>query len=99
MKLEGIDPEHPSRYCVLTVFEVVGKFAVVYKLESLEVLKLIDPQATESVYTLMDIRRISTSGSMPTRWTYFPLGGLRRMATVSTRQKVTYRIISTGMPT
>ncbi|XP_063975981.1 lethal(3)malignant brain tumor-like protein 3 isoform X2 [Diachasmimorpha longicaudata] len=24
MKLEGIDPEHPSRYCVLTVFEVVG---------------------------------------------------------------------------
>lgn len=25
MKLEGIDPEHPSRYCVLTVVEVVGK--------------------------------------------------------------------------
>ncbi|XP_053998897.1 lethal(3)malignant brain tumor-like protein 3 isoform X1 [Hylaeus anthracinus] len=24
MKLEGIDPEHPSRYCVLTVVEVVG---------------------------------------------------------------------------
>ncbi|XP_066588878.1 lethal(3)malignant brain tumor-like protein 3 isoform X2 [Prorops nasuta] len=24
MKLEGIDPEHPSRYCVLTVAEVVG---------------------------------------------------------------------------
>ncbi|XP_011304993.1 lethal(3)malignant brain tumor-like protein 3 isoform X2 [Fopius arisanus] len=24
MKLEGIDPEHPSRYCILTVFEVVG---------------------------------------------------------------------------
>lgn len=25
MKLEGIDPEHPSRYCVLTIVEVVGK--------------------------------------------------------------------------
>ncbi|XP_039307528.1 lethal(3)malignant brain tumor-like protein 3 isoform X3 [Solenopsis invicta] len=24
MKLEGIDPEHPSRYCVLTIAEVVG---------------------------------------------------------------------------
>ncbi|XP_076647898.1 lethal (3) malignant brain tumor isoform X3 [Halictus rubicundus] len=24
MRLEGIDPEHPSRYCVLTVAEVVG---------------------------------------------------------------------------
>ncbi|XP_031835752.1 lethal (3) malignant brain tumor isoform X2 [Nomia melanderi] len=24
MRLEGIDPEHPSRYCVLTVVEVVG---------------------------------------------------------------------------
>ncbi|XP_046424366.1 lethal(3)malignant brain tumor-like protein 3 isoform X2 [Neodiprion virginianus] len=24
MKLEGIDPEHPSHYCVLTVVEVVG---------------------------------------------------------------------------
>lgn len=24
MKLEGIDPEHPSRYCVLTIVEVVG---------------------------------------------------------------------------
>ncbi|XP_033219397.1 lethal(3)malignant brain tumor-like protein 3 isoform X3 [Belonocnema kinseyi] len=24
MKLEGIDPEHPSRYCVLSVVEVVG---------------------------------------------------------------------------
>ncbi|XP_012282792.1 lethal(3)malignant brain tumor-like protein 3 isoform X2 [Orussus abietinus] len=24
MKLEGIDPEHPSRYCVLTVVEVAG---------------------------------------------------------------------------
>lgn len=24
MKLEGIDPEHPSRYCVLTVVEIVG---------------------------------------------------------------------------
>ncbi|XP_034934772.1 lethal(3)malignant brain tumor-like protein 3 isoform X2 [Chelonus insularis] len=24
MKLEGIDPEHPARYCVLTVSEVVG---------------------------------------------------------------------------
>ena len=28
MKLEGIDPEHPSRYCVLTIAEVVGKSAV-----------------------------------------------------------------------
>lgn len=25
MKLEGIDPEHPSRYCVLTIVEVVGE--------------------------------------------------------------------------
>jgi len=25
MKLEGIDPDHPSRYCVLTIVEVVGK--------------------------------------------------------------------------
>lgn len=25
MKLEGIDPEHPSRYCVITVVEVVGQ--------------------------------------------------------------------------
>lgn len=24
MKLEGIDPDHPSRYCVLTIVEVVG---------------------------------------------------------------------------
>lgn len=24
MKLEGIDPEHPSRYCVLSVVEIVG---------------------------------------------------------------------------
>lgn len=29
MKLEGIDPEHPSRYCVLTVVEVVGKFVLI----------------------------------------------------------------------
>lgn len=28
MKLEGIDPEHPSRYCVLTIAEVVGKSAI-----------------------------------------------------------------------
>lgn len=28
MKLEGIDPEHPSRYCVLTIAEVVGESAV-----------------------------------------------------------------------
>lgn len=26
MKLEGIDPNHPSQYCVLTVAEVVGEF-------------------------------------------------------------------------
>lgn len=24
MKLEGLDPEHPSRFCVLTVAEVVA---------------------------------------------------------------------------
>jgi hypothetical protein len=26
MKMEGIDPEHPSYYCVLTVVDVQGKF-------------------------------------------------------------------------
>lgn len=26
MKMEGIDPEHPSYYCVLTVADVQGKF-------------------------------------------------------------------------
>ena len=25
MKLEGIDPNHPSRYCVLTVVEIIGE--------------------------------------------------------------------------
>lgn len=26
MKLEGIDPNHPSQYCVLSVAEVVGEY-------------------------------------------------------------------------
>lgn len=26
MKLEGIDPHHPSHYCVLTVAEVIGNY-------------------------------------------------------------------------
>lgn len=34
MKLEGIDPEHPSRYCVLTVVEVVGQYLLdVFQME------------------------------------------------------------------
>jgi hypothetical protein len=28
MKMEGIDPEHPSYYCVLTVADVQGELCI-----------------------------------------------------------------------
>lgn len=61
MKLEGIDPEHPSRYCVLTVVEVVGKsvlisfFYICYIKTNSIYLNYIYFQVTEYVYISMDI--------------------------------------------
>lgn len=41
MKLEGIDPEHPSRYCVLTIVEVVGELVDVCARVRAQIKKII----------------------------------------------------------
>lgn len=92
MKLEGLDPCHPSLFCVLTVAEVCVQVAAFYL-----ALHIMSPspnpwclpvtllplrsKATEWGFTLTVTQNATTSGPTPTHGIWNQLAGARRMDT------------------